>query len=95
MEFLKNDNPKQYELHLDDGAVAFVEYVSEADKVYLTHTEVPHSHRGHGVAQRLISRTLQHIRSESKTLVPLCSFVQWYVNNHDEWHSLLSDGYQM
>jgi len=82
-------------MELGDGSVAFVEYVLKGDKVYLTHTEVPKSHQGKGIASQLVGQTLAMIKSESKTLVPLCSYVSKYVSNHPEWHSLLSDGYQM
>lgn len=95
MELIKNEAEKQYEFHLENGAIAFVEYLTETDKVYLTHTEVPKSMNGHGIGSELIKQTLQEIKKDGKKLVPLCGFVSWYVNNHDEWHSLLSDGYQM
>lgn len=95
MDFVKNESQSQYELHLDGGKIAFVEYADKEDKVYLTHTEVPASVQGQGIGQKLIAQTLQSIKNEGKILVPLCSFVSWYVNNHDEWNSLLSEGYQM
>ncbi|RZJ73959.1 GNAT family N-acetyltransferase [Flavobacterium sp.] len=95
MEITKNESQSQYELHLEGGKIAFVEYSVKDDKIYLTHTEVPKSVQGQGVGQKLIAQTLQSIKKEGKTLVPLCAFVSWYVNNHKEWHSLLSEGYQM
>ncbi|MBD3582368.1 GNAT family N-acetyltransferase [Flavobacterium selenitireducens] len=95
MEFYKNEAQSQFELHLKDDAVAFVEYADKDDKIYLTHTEVPQSHRGQGIAQQLVERTLSEIKQQGKTLVPLCSFVSKYVDNHSEWHPLLSEGYQM
>jgi len=95
MEIVKNEAQKQYELPLGDGAVAFVEYVTEGNKIYLTHTEVPKSHQGQGIAKKLIHGTLGQIKADGNQLVPLCSFVSSYVNNHEQWHSLLSEGYQM
>jgi len=95
MELINNESEKQYEFHLESGTTAFVEYVTEGGKVYLTHTQVPESSTGKGIGSELIKQALTDIRKQGKTLVPLCAFVSWYVNNHDEWHSLLSEGYQM
>lgn len=95
MELIVNETSKQFELHLEDGSIALIEYVVDGDKMYLTHTEVPKSHEGKGIGQDLVKQTLSHLRKRGFQLVPLCSFVAWYVNNHDEWHSILSEGYQM
>lgn len=95
MEFQKNAAQNQFEFEFDDSSIALIEYVEKDDKTYLTHTEVPQSLRGQGIGQKLVERTLLEIQKEGKTLVPLCSFVSHYVDNHPEWHSLLSEGYQM
>lgn len=78
-----------------DGAVAFVEYFSEADKIYLTHTEVPPSHRNQGMAAKLIAHTLEHLRKQHRVVVPQCSYVMHYINQHPQWQTLLPEGYQM
>lgn len=92
--FKVNEEGKQFELHVQ-GGVAFVEYYREGEKIFLTHTETPVVLRGRGIAAELIKRTLQCAKDNGLTVVPLCSYVAYYVNEHPEWIDVLSDGYQM
>lgn len=92
--FKVNEEGSQFELHVP-GGVAFVEYYREGEKIFLTHTETPEELRGRGIAHKLIQRTLQCIKDNGLTLVPLCSFVANYINEHPEWNDILSEGYQM
>lgn len=93
-QLIHNETEHQFEFHME-GKVAFVEYFTEGQKIYLTHTEVPKSLRANGIATELIQQTLGYIKKQHWTLIPQCSFVSAYVNNHPEWHSILSEGYQM
>lgn len=94
LQLIDNTAENQFEIRINDQT-AFVEYVIKGDKIYLTHTEVPASMQHQGVGSALIGKALKHIKGEKRTLVPSCSFVAAYVDNHPEWHSLLSEGYQM
>ena len=94
MEFYVNENENQFEIDID-GQIAFIEFSREANKIYLTHTEVPQSLRGRGIGSKIIKQSLEYIKNQNLTLIPLCSFVAHYVNNHPEWHSLLGEGYKM
>lgn len=91
---VNNQDENQFEVTLN-GDVAFIEYVLRDNKIHLTHTEVPESLQGKGIASALVEKTLHHIKNEQLVLIPSCSFVAHYINNHPEWHSLLSEGYQM
>lgn len=92
--FTNNEPQNQFELHID-GHIAFAEYACEGNKIYLTHTEVPKAIEGQGYGSELVKKALQYIKKNHLTLIPLCSFVAHYVNNHPEWQSILSEGYQM
>ena len=93
-QFKINEKEKQFELHVK-GGVAFIEYYRDGEKVFLTHTETPESLRGKGIAAELVKKTLECARKNGLTVVPLCSYVMHYLNNHPEWGDVLSDGYQM
>ncbi len=93
-ELIHNESENQFELHIGEQ-IAFVEYYRDGNKIHLTHTEVPQSLQGHGVGSELTEKTFQYIRNNNLVLIPLCSFVAHYVNNHPQWHSILSEGYQM
>lgn len=92
--FKVNEDEKQFELHVN-GGMAFLEYYREGEKIYLTHTETPVALRGKGIAAELVKRTLQCAKDNGLTVVPSCSYVANYVNEHPEWSEILSEGYQM
>jgi len=92
--FKVNEEENQFELHTK-GGIAFVEFIREGEKVYLTHTETPENLRGKGVAAELVKQTLQCARDNGLTVVPSCSYVAKFVNEHNEWNDILSEGYQM
>jgi len=92
--FKINEKENQFELHTK-GGIAFVEFIREGEKIYLTHTETPAELRGRGMAAELIKQTLQCAKDNGLTVVPSCSYVAHYINEHPEWNVVLSDGYQM
>ncbi|MXN92275.1 N-acetyltransferase [Flavobacterium sp. Sd200] len=92
--FKINEEENQFELHTQ-GGIAFLEFIREGEKIYLTHTETPVALRGRGIAASLVKQTLQCAKDNGLTVVPSCSYVAHYVNNHPEWNIILSDGYQM
>jgi predicted GNAT family acetyltransferase len=93
-ELIHNETGHQFEFGID-GQTAFVEYFTEGKKIYLTHTEVPEAIQGQGIGTELVKQTLRYIKKHHWILVPQCAFVSAYVDNHPEWHSILSEGYQM
>lgn len=94
MEFNVNNEEQQFEMGLDDG-LALLEYTRKDDKIYLTHTEVPKAQQGNGIGTKLVRHTLDYLRSQNITAVPLCSFVQHFINEHPEYADILPEGYQM
>ncbi|MFL9843116.1 GNAT family N-acetyltransferase [Flavobacterium rhizosphaerae] len=94
ISFTINDEYNQFELDIEGGS-AFLEYFQEEDKLFLTHTEVSKELRGKGYAAELVKRTLQYAKDNNLMVVPGCSYVAHYVNEHPEWNSVLSEGYRM
>jgi len=86
-----NEDRKHYELHVE-GKVAFVEYIKAQQQIYLTHTEVPNSLEGNGVASNLILKVLKEVEILDLQLVPLCPFVASYIKRHPEWKKLVMRG---
>ena len=58
-----------------DGHVAVLEYQKEEGKIIFTHTGVPEVLGGQGIGSMLARAGLDHARSQSRKVVPLCSFV--------------------
>lgn len=93
-KLIVNEPENQFEIHID-GYIAFIEFQQKDKKIWLTHTEVPKPIEGQGIGSELVNKVLHDIKSKHLTLVPSCSFVAAYVNKHEEWSSILSEGYQM
>ncbi|OIQ21762.1 MAG: N-acetyltransferase [Flavobacterium sp. MedPE-SWcel] len=81
--FRINESQNQFELEIN-GVIAFLEYYRVEDKIFVTHTEAPQELRGTGAASSLVSQTLQYVRDNKLTVVPLCSYVAKYIDNHPE-----------
>lgn len=92
--FKVNEVDSQFELQFE-GGMAYLEYIIKDDKIYLTHTKVPKALEGQGLGGALVKKTLEHLLDKALTVMPLCSFVAHYIDNHPAFQSLLSDGYQM
>ena len=60
-ELINNEENKQYEFRLD-ALVAKIEYIITKEKIFLTHTEVPHKLAGKGIGKSLVQQVLQDIK---------------------------------
>ena len=90
IELVNNEAIHNFELWID-GQRAFIDYRRNADTISLVHTEVPKALEGKGVASALVEKTLAWIEKKHLHLVPLCSYVQHYLEKHPEWNKLLAD----
>lgn len=87
-----SDNPdrKQFELVVS-GHTARIEYMIMANKIFLTHTEVPAALEGKGIGSIIVKLALEEIERRGLKLIPLCPFVGKYVTRHPEWKRILAD----
>lgn len=79
---------RRFELDMP-AETPYVEYILVKDKIYLTHTEVPEVQEGKGLGSYIVKRTLDHIREQNLTLIPLCPFVAMYIKRHPEYRDLV------
>jgi uncharacterized protein len=73
-----------------DGAVAFIEYRMEADRLVLVHTEVPEALSGRGIGSAIARAVLDDARDHGRRVVPECEFVASYIKRHPEYASLVA-----
>lgn len=92
--FEVNESENQFELHTGKTFV-FLEFVIKDNKIYFLHTEAPDELQGTGAAKELVRQALEYSRANKLTVIPSCSYVAHYLDNHPEWRDVLSDGYQM
>jgi len=87
-----SDNPAMHRFEMTSGdAVAFVDYQRLADRIILTHTEVPEAMSGQGVGSKLVAGVLDKIRSEGAKVVARCEFVAAFMDRHPGYQSLTAD----
>ena len=85
------DNPALSRFELDvNGVTAVANYQLKGGVTTITHTEVPPQARHGGIASQLIAGALQVARARGLKIVPRCSFVKAYVDEHPEVRDLLA-----
>jgi predicted GNAT family acetyltransferase len=88
MEVVHNIGATRFEVHLE-GRLAVCAYQEVDGVVHLTHTEVPPTEQGRGVAAALVAAALDWARREGKRVRPRCSYVAAYMRRHPETQDLL------
>jgi predicted GNAT family acetyltransferase len=88
-EVRDNRERSRYELVRDGEVVAFVQYVMRGGRLILVHTEVADALSGHGLATELIAGTLDDVRVRAIPMVPVCEFVERFIERHPEYDDLV------
>lgn len=88
------DNPAEsrYELLLDGKLVGGVAYLRSPGVVILVHTEIAEELEGQGLGGRLVAGALDDIRARGLRFVPVCPFVDSYLERHPEYADLVVQG---
>jgi predicted GNAT family acetyltransferase len=87
---VQHDPRKQRFLASVDGVQAELDYERSKGVMRLTHTGVPSTIAGRGVAAELVRTALEHARAEGLKVVPACSYVAGYIQRHPEYEDLLA-----
>jgi predicted GNAT family acetyltransferase len=89
LEVVDNQSASRFEIHLGID-VAFVAYRATDSAIAYTHTEVPESLKGRGIAGRLAKHALDVAREESLLVVPLCPYVAAYIRQNPKYEDLVA-----
>lgn len=73
----------RFELEVD-GELAVLTYEEGEDDVALVHTVVPRALEGQGIGGRLAEEAVSWVRGRGLDVVPVCSFVQDWLERHPE-----------
>lgn len=86
---------ERYEAFLEDGgvekSVGYIDYMTEPGTLVLTHTVVHDQFSGRGFAGQLAKAVLDDVRANGKQIVPVCSYIQSYVEKHPEYAALVRE----
>ena len=89
IQVVHNKAEQRFETQVN-GYLAEADYSLRGDKIYFTHTGVPRSIGGQGVASKLVKTGLEYARENNLKVVPMCSFVAVYLRRHPEYKDLVA-----
>jgi hypothetical protein len=80
----------RYELFVDDWLAGFAAYHQEGDAVVFPRTVIKPAARGQGLGEVLLRGALDDVRSRGLSVIPACSFVVEFIDQHAEYQDLLA-----
>jgi predicted GNAT family acetyltransferase len=88
---LTNDSgAHRYRLLLDGQELGFVEYDPIGElAILIKHTEVKPEFEGKGYGSELVRRTLEDVRQQGKTVLPICPYAMNFIRRHREYIELV------
>jgi predicted GNAT family acetyltransferase len=87
-EVVHNAERNRFEMALDGGAMAVLDYRLSDGVMTLTHTGVPPEFEGRGIGGRLVQGALDQIRAQGLKIVVRCGFVDAFIDRHKEYADL-------
>jgi hypothetical protein len=93
MQVAVADNPEadRYELTVDGERAGFVTYRQSPGVITFLHAEVHPSRERRGLGSQLVRGALDDARARGLTVRPVCPFVAWFIDTHEDYQDLLSD----
>ncbi|TQN37611.1 hypothetical protein FHU33_4273 [Blastococcus colisei] len=80
----------RFEIRLDDRVVGLASYHVDGTTMTLPHTEVDPSVGGRGIGTTLVAGVLDAARERGLTVLPYCSFIRHYIQQHPEQMDLVA-----
>lgn len=74
------------------GKEAYVVYEPRGDSQWvMSHTYTPPALRGKGIAGAVVRTALEAAREAGRSVVPMCSYVEGFIQRHPEFQDLVAD----
>jgi uncharacterized protein len=80
----------RFEIRLDDRVVGLASYHVDGTTMTLPHTEVDPGVGGRGIGTALVAGVLAAARERGLTVLPYCSFIRHYIQQHPEHVDLVA-----
>jgi len=92
MDAMVVDVPEKgrFEVRLDDRVVGLASYHIDGGTMTLPHTEVDPSVGGRGIGTALVAGVLDAARERGLHVLPYCSFIRHYIQQHPETIDLVA-----
>lgn len=88
------DNPerRRFEVRRGRKVLGWAAYEQTADLVVFTHTEVKPREEHQGLGSLLVRTTLDYVRAQNLKVLPLCPFVNGWIQRHPDYADLVYHG---
>ena len=90
LKAVNNKKQFRFEIALDNGEFATLEYRWLKGNMVLMRTLVPASMRGKGVGASLVRQVLDYVRSAGLKVIVYCPFISRYLESHAEYADLVA-----
>ena len=80
----------RFEIRVGDRTVGLASYHVENDTMTLPHTEIDPAVGGQGLGTALVAGVLAAARERGLHVLPYCSFVRHYIQQHPEYMDLVA-----
>ncbi len=75
----RNSSANRFEITIG-GRLAKVEYRMSGNRMIITHTEVPETLRGKGLAEQLVAAAVQYARNDGLEVIAECDYANRFLN---------------
>ena len=88
-----HDNPAEnrYEIFDGDTMAGFARYVRRPGRIIFVHTEIDPAFEGKGMGGKLAAAALDAARAAGERVLPLCPFVNDYIDRHPKYIDLVDN----
>ena len=80
---------RRWEVRVGERVAGYTEYVIKGDRYLFVHTEIDNDHEGQGLGSVLARGALDEVRSMGEAVVPLCPFIEGWIQRHPEYDDLV------
>lgn len=92
-EIINNAANQRFEMLLDNGEYAYLEYRYYKKDIAFMHTFVPESHEGQGLAAALAVYAFAFAKEKHLPVMVYCPYVAGYLKRHPEYKEQLDKQY--
>ena len=83
---------QRYVVRVDGRRAGLLQYRLRPGLIELVHTEIYEEFEGRGLGSQLISFALQDARERGLAVLPICPFVNDYMQRHRQYVELVPEG---
>ena len=91
VEVTDDPDNHRYVATVDGKQAGVAVYHIRQDRHLFVHTEVDDAHAGQGVGSALVRGALDDVRARGGSVVALCTFVQSWISEHEEYQGLIDE----